>query len=423
MASATRASRDVPAYYIGFTSPTIARTVRLRVLLVWDSEYPWDIRVEKVGTALREDGHQVTILARNKLGRSRHEAHGDFDITRVAAIHKGPGRLNAAYTFPAFFSPVWFAAMHRAAADADLIIVRDLPLAPLALVVARMRRVPVIFDMAECYPEMLRARWKYGELSPADLLVRNPLLADALERATTRRVDHTLVMVEESRDRLLTLGVPGDRITIVSNTPVLSRFAGPAPGPGTPGRLGLVYIGLLGPTRGLVELVEGVVAFAAEYPGVHLTIHGSGKLERRLADLVRQLGAERTVTLAGHLDNTDLPRVLREADVGVIPHRLCGHWNHTVPNKLFDYMASALPVLATDALPVRRIVEQTGSGLIWRDGDRPGLLAALRQLTDPEVRAGLGHRGRRSVEVEFNWGRDAAALRRVVRTLAARGEK
>lgn len=410
----------MPAYYIGSISPTIARTVRLRVLLVWDSEYPWDIRVEKVGDALREDGHQITILARNRLGRSRHETHDGFDIRRVAALHEGAGTLNAAFTFPAFFSPVWFAAMRRAAADADLIIVRDLPLAPLALGVARMRGVPVIFDMAECYPEMLRARWKYGEVSPADLFVRNPLLADVIERVTVRRVDHTLVMVEESRDRLLALGVPPDRITIVSNTPVLARFAAPVHGPGTTGRLSLVYIGLLGPTRGLVELVEGVVAFAAEFPGVHLTIHGSGKLERRLGELVRRLDAERTVTLTGHLDNADLPRVLREADVGVIPHRRCGHWNHTVPNKLFDYMASGLPVLATDAVPVRRIVEQTGCGLTWRDGDQPGLLAALRRLTDSEARAGMGQRGRQSVEAEFNWGRDAAALRRVVRSLAAR---
>jgi len=114
--------------------------------------------------------------------------------------------------------------MRGAAVDSDLIIVRDLPLAPLALVVARARGIPVVLDMAECYPEMLRARWKFGGATPVDALVRNPWLADILERATTRRVDHTLVMVEESRDRLLALGVSGDRVTIVSNTPVLSRL-------------------------------------------------------------------------------------------------------------------------------------------------------------------------------------------------------
>jgi glycosyltransferase involved in cell wall biosynthesis len=335
----------------------------------------------------------------------------------VARLHSGASWLNSVFTFPAFFSPVWFAAMYRAAARADLIIVRDLPLAPLALFVARARGIPVVLDMAECYPEMLRAQWTYGHVSLVDVFVRNPRLAAIVERVTTRRVDHIFAMVEESRDRLKALGVPAERITIVSNTPQLSFWPPPPPHPGKLDRLHLVYLGLLGPTRGLVELIEGIATFAAEFPGVHLTVYGTGRLGQRLRETVDRLDAGAVVTLFGRLPGADVAAALAAADVGVIPHRRCGHWNHTVSNKLFDYMASGLPVLATDAAPTQRIVEATGSGVIWRDGDRESLLASLRALTDPADRARMGANGRRAVEDKFNWSRDAATLRQVIRGL------
>src|SRR5207237_47666 len=92
------------------------------------------------------------------------------------------------------------------------------------IAVARRLGIPVVLDMAENYPAMLRSRRSTGRVKPWDIVMRNPGLAHLIERWVVERVDAILVVVEESRDRLTALGVPGDRITLIYNTPPLTRL-------------------------------------------------------------------------------------------------------------------------------------------------------------------------------------------------------
>ena len=134
-----------------------------------------------------------------------------------------------------------------------LIIVRDLPLAPAAVMVGRILRIPVVLDMAECYPELIRAVWRFEPFRPENLVVRNPVAAEAVERVVLRLVDHVLCMVEESRQRLVARSAE-ERLSIVSNTPLLQEVDATPVGRVAPGEgndhLVLVYIGYLNWSRG-----------------------------------------------------------------------------------------------------------------------------------------------------------------------------
>src|SRR5690606_21776304 len=132
----------------------------------------------------------------------------------------------------------------------DLVMVRDLPLAPTALMAAR-RRMPVVLDMAENYPAMIRDIWTDGRQKPLDILVRNPSLVAGVERYVLRRVDHVVTVVEESKDRVVALGVPAARVSVVSNTPPASRAAADSAERPSTGPIRLVYLGLMEKHRGI----------------------------------------------------------------------------------------------------------------------------------------------------------------------------
>jgi hypothetical protein len=72
----------------------------VRVLKLFDGDYPWDVRVEKVAAALAAAGHEVRLLCRNRAARARwaRDPMG-FEIARLPAL---PGPL----TFPFFLNPV-----------------------------------------------------------------------------------------------------------------------------------------------------------------------------------------------------------------------------------------------------------------------------------------------------------------------------
>lgn len=390
----------------------------MRVCKIWDAEYPWDIRAEKVCQALTAAGHEVHMVARNRDKRATLERLPECTVHRMTPIPGLGAKLNAAAMFPAFFNPRWVRLIDRTVrgTGAELILCRDLPLLPTALHVGRRRRVPVVFDMAENYPAMMRGIWYNGRARWSDWLVRNPRLVEVVERWAVPQADEVIVVVEESRDRLVASGVPEDRITVVSNTPPRARAQWNdgderAPRDG----MEIVYLGLLEAPRGIATLIEAAGQCLAAGLDLHLTLIGEGRDRKSFEAQARRVDpAGETISFLGYLPNREALDRVRQADVGVIPHYADEAWNSTIPNKLFDYMAAGLPVVASDAVPVERVVRTTGCGLVFADRDAGDLARALRAAADPALRKQLGRAGQQAISTTYNWEQDSQRLLDVV---------
>ncbi|HET8777902.1 MAG TPA: glycosyltransferase, partial [Candidatus Limnocylindria bacterium] len=111
--------------------------------------------------------------------------------------------------------------------------------------------------------------------------------------------------------------------------------------------------------------------------------------------------------------------VAASADIGVSPIvPSCLNYRYSLPNKLFQYMAAGLPVVASDFPQVREVVEGAGCGVVV-DTRRPAEIArAINDvLADPDEARAMGERGRRAVQERFNWATSAQALLDVYRRL------
>jgi glycosyltransferase involved in cell wall biosynthesis len=222
-----------------------------------------------------------------------------------------------------------------------------------------------------------------------------------------------LVVVEESMTRIQELGVPSDRITVVSNTPPLSRAkAAPHADKQSP-RLTLVYMGLMELARGLGTLVDATARLTEQGSNVLLQMIGAGRDLALLQERARILGlGETQVRFHGYIpSHAEALEIVSAADVGVIPH-LANDWaNTTIPNKLFDYMAAGIPVLTSDSRPCSRIVRETGCGEVFRSGDVDSLVSAVRRLASRENRRRLGAAGISAILEGMNWEADSTRLR------------
>ncbi len=391
----------------------------MNVGLVYDADYPWDVRVWKSGIALARRGHRVHLVCRNLARRPPDELRDGIHLHRLRP--RRSARLDALASFPAFLNPVWIGRIAEVVREhaVEVLLVRDLPLALAAVIAGRRARVPVVLDMAENYPAMLRDVWRFEAFRPQNVLLRNPALARVVEWLAVRLVDHVLVVIEESRDRLLRAGVPAERVSIVRNTPVveLARFP---PGWGEPprdeGRVTAVFVGGIEPMRGLPEALAILAAARRQAPALRLVIIGDGRWGPGLLAEARRLGIAEHVELRGRRDYQRALFEVAGADIGLVPHRVTAHTSSTIPNKLFEYMLLARPVLATDLRPVRRIVDDVGCGLVYRTPDEG--VAALVRLQDPALRRALGDRGRHAVLERYRWDRDGAALVRAVEGVA-----
>jgi glycosyltransferase involved in cell wall biosynthesis len=393
----------------------------MRILKVCDGEYPWDVRAEKISHALTDGGHAVHMVARNRDRRASREQLPECTVHRLAAWSLFGTRLDAASQFPAFFNPRWLELIRRVAREerCESILVRDLPLAPTAIAVGRMLRIPVVLDMAENYPAMIRDLWTTASVRFGDAVVRNPRAVEAVERWTVARADHILVVVEESRDRLVSeLGVAAERITVVGNTPSLDRLEPLAEGsrarhspPVGTRPLEMVYLGRLELARGVGTAIEAVARCRDRGVPVRFSVIGDGRARAEFVAVRDRLGlGEDEVRLLGFIPYQDALRIVSGADVGIIPHFANESWNTTVPNKLFDYMAAGLCVITSDARPAKRVVEQEGAGIWFESGNVESLAQVLERLWREQDAAAYGHRGMRAIRDRWHWENDARRL-------------
>jgi glycosyltransferase involved in cell wall biosynthesis len=413
---------DTPSEPMGpligeYRSPIAHR--KLRVLYVWDADYPWDVRTEKICATLASAGHDVHIAARNVRREPTVERLPEGTVHRMPPMRWAGRAADSAFGFPAFFNPRWLSLLDRTVRRVrpDVVVCRDVPLAPTSLWAGHRHGIPVVLDIAENYPAMLRMVFDAGVHRPTDHLVRNPTAAAFVERYSLRRADRVLVVIEEMAERMVRMGIPADRIDVVSNTPPRLR-AEPEPErrrrpAGQP--LGLMYLGHLEVPRGLLEMVDAVALLRREGFPVRATRVGKGRDAQLFKDRAREHGlSEAEVSFLGYVDREAALRAVQEADIGVLPHHVNEQWNTSIPNKLFDYMAVGLPVLSSNPGPFERITRATGAGEVFQAGDARSLADAVLRLSDADVRERYGAAGRRAILERYNWEYDTAVLMRAL---------
>ena len=120
-----------------------------------------------------------------------------------------------------------------------------------------------------------------------------------------------------------------------------------------------------------------------------------------------------------------MPATLAAADLGVAPFDTAAHaplaldfyWS---PLKVFEYMATGLPVVAPDIPRLRHIVRHRQEGWLYAAASPDGLADALDQLADDEgMRRELGQAARERVVDRFGWDVHCRALDSALRQCAS----
>lgn len=388
----------------------------MRIAKVWNNRYPWDVRVEKVTHALAADGHEVHLVCNDGVDREIASSIPGLRLHLTPSLRHRI--VQSLVTAPIFLNPFWLLTLWRVVMREriEAILVRDLPLVLVGIIVGRLRGIPVVFDMAENYPAMWRELTNRSGVNVVNYVLRNPWIAERLESYVTRRVDHVLVVIEESRDRITANGADPERISVVGNTPILDHGTATDRKDGLPrsldGRFTLMYTGFVDNCRGIATAIRGLALLRDEIPEVMLVVAGGGD-ESLLAshrELAKELGVAEHTYFTGWLPHAAIPSYIRRGDICIVPHDSTEMVNSTIPNKLFDYMHTGKAVLVSDARPLERIVESAGCGLVFGAGDPESFRAKVLELRDPELRRALGERGKAAVNNRFNWGHDARVL-------------
>lgn len=180
----------------------------------------------------------------------------------------------------------------------------------------------------------------------------------------------------------------------------------------------VLYLGGMMAGRGLEQLIEAMV----DVPQADLVMLGSGEYGAVLVRHAERFAVGDRLHLLPAVPTDQVIDYSASADIGVSPIvDSCLSYRYALPNKLFQYMAARLPVVASDFSQIRDVIDASGAG-ITVDTSRPAAIATAlnRILADPAEAARMGARGQAAVESRYNWEVSAAELRRVYAGLPAR---
>jgi starch synthase len=181
-----------------------------------------------------------------------------------------------------------------------------------------------------------------------------------------------------------------------------------------------IFAGAFRVWHGAVHLVRALRALQARGRNdIGAVFIGDGP---ELANVRAEAAGVPHIVFTGALAHGDMPASLAAADIGVAPFDLGAHgplslgfyWS---PLKVFEYMASGLPVVAPAADRLPALIGHEREGLLY-DPAVPGALASMiERLTDPVLRRRLGSAARERAVREYSWKAHCEALNRAIAAL------
>jgi len=241
-----------------------------------------------------------------------------------------------------------------------------------------------------------------------------------LARKILKNAEFIAANSEFTKEKILEYGVRPQNVTIVYPCPnmKLRREVLPKEIEALRNKYSLLNKKIILTTGRLVERKGHDVVLGALHklkesvPEAHYVIIGEGPMEEAVKQMVKTLGLEDSVSLIGKVSDYELAAWYEICDVFVMISRQLK--NEDAEGFGIVYLEANMfgkPVIAGKSGGVAEAVSDNETGILIEPTDQHEILSAIEKLLkNPEEAKRLGENGRRRVEQNFQWNKQAQPL-------------
>ena len=392
----------------------------MKILMVLESEFPPDVRVENEMLALTEAGHELHLACSTRKNRAQIENFGKAVIHRKVItpfIYKSSvGCLK----FPFYFN-FWRKYIFSLCTTEkfDIIHIHDLPLSKTGVEIKRQFNTKLVIDLHENWPALIKTA-AHTQTFLGRVLSSNKQWVK-YERKMLPEADMVITIVEEARERVARLGIDREKICMVSNTINFENLSVKTKKKET-GSFIIFYGGAINIHRGLQVVLNAIKINADKGLNIKFWIVGAGSFRKQLEDLTASLNIESYVRFFGQKPFDEMLEIMAESDVAIIPHIRTDNNDASSPNKLYQYMYLNKPIISSDCTSLERIINETKTGFIYHY-DSPQDLALLTEKLhkNRSLLNDIEGNGKRAVMEKYNWNIDKKRLIQAYIRLSGKG--
>jgi len=348
----------------------------------------FDSRIWKHAKCVAAEGHTVHIVC-------------PWDVklneTRDGVIFHPFRRVQHRWQRPFLIPLRLLTVLRKLYSDLDIVHFHDIDLLPWMVVTAR--KMKVIYDVHENYPdEMLIRHW-------IPKFLRRPLYfaVRSTQRWLSNRIKNLVFVVPSQNDdfdlrrcrRIFIYNYASRELMSAAADDYLRR------------QPVILFPGAQNQLTGTWPLLLAAKEVCAQHPDVEFRLSDrftSRQFRDKVVCQIREWRLEDRIKLLPTIPSYRMPEMLNAATIGVVPDERLPQQTKAIPRKLFEYMAAGLPIVVSDLPFLESVVNEHHCGLTARP-EEPATFAEaiLKLLRDPQLAADMGRAGQRAFESHFSW--------------------
>ena len=348
------------------------------------------LHVQEMAHAFRTLNAEVTLFA-GRVGGNPPAALASLAVVELPSLGDAEG---AARERAALSANQPIANTVRAGGPFDIVYERYALWSHAALEAARTSGATTVLEVNA---PLIEEQERFRSLHDRDAAL-------AASRRAFAAADIIVAVSEEVGDYLGGFPQARHKVQVIPNGVNAQRFSdGTARRLRKPEGFTIGFVGTLKPWHGVDILLRTFARLEAQIVGSRLLIVGDGPQRDALTRLATQLGVIDKVTFTGSVAPDAVPGLLADMDVGVAPYPALTDFYFS-PLKVYEYMASGLPVVASRIGQLNRIIDEQIDGLLCAPGDVDDLCAALLRIhEDPAAAQSMGQQGQQKVRAHHTW--------------------
>jgi glycosyltransferase involved in cell wall biosynthesis len=393
--------REVARYYCA-SIPEASRNTRKKVCMLAYSDYHSDNRVRRYAEALAKRGDLVDVIANSSgdapLGQDHLKGVTVHRIQRRKRDERGKWSYAARLLRFLAKSSAVLARLHSAK-QYDLIHVHNIPdFLVFAAWYPKWTGAKIILDIHDIVPELYASKFKThaGDLC-AEILKK-------VERASASYADHVIVSNHLWSQKLIARSVCEQKCSTFINHVDTTIFY-PHPRTRKDSKIIVMFPGTFQWHQGLDLAIEAVGRIKTRVPNLELHLYGGGHEAASLVELTSRLGLTDVVKFCGSVPLDQMPEVIANSDVGVVPKRANSFGDEAYSTKIMEFMSQGVPVVVSRTT-IDSFYYNDRVVRFFASGDSQALAEAMlevvenRELRESLVRAGYEYVAENSWDVK-----------------------
>jgi len=381
----------------------------MKIGMILDNKYPPDPRVENEAITLINNGHQVFLLALDySKTQKKKETIKGIHVERIfppKMIYK----LSAlAYSIP-LYHLYFYQRIKRFIKKygIEAIHIHDIQISRAVFWVNRLFKLPIIQDLHENRPEIMRL-YSHVNTTLGKILIK-PNTWKKFEYKYIQKADKVIVVTEHAANYYKKeLHITNDQFLVVPNSVQESFYKNP-PIKQTiiekyKNHFTMLYLGDTGERRGLQLAIKSINSLKINIPNIKLCVVGSSGYDLELKKLIKEEGSEDFVDMHGWQDFSLFPSYIEACKIGICPLHRNIHHNTTYANKIIQTLSFGKPMLVSNSDAQKDLIKKYNCGLVFKDRDIEEFGKKVYKLySDQKLYSRLSKNSYNAVENHLKW--------------------